>query len=148
MQERSSSCYDPNRPNIKVVLLAFIKAEIKFLVKKQGAALMVSPEGKLIGMNKMAQIPEYRVKTTLSVDSLAYLLRLLVEAGIIVAMPRSELMAFVARNFQTPGIGQACLSPNSLGTKYKQVVQTTARNVNAALLRMLKILNKDFDISL
>lgn len=148
LQERTTVCYDPQRQNLKVVLLAFIKAEIKFLTKKQTSALMINSEGQMKKMNLLSQVPEYRMKTTLSADSLAYLLRLLVEAGIIVALPRSELMNFVARHVQTPGIGQASLSPNSLGTKYRQVVQTTARNVNAALLRMLKILNKDFDLSL
>jgi cell fate (sporulation/competence/biofilm development) regulator YmcA (YheA/YmcA/DUF963 family) len=147
LQERTSTCYDPQRPNLKLVLLAFIKAEIKFLTKNQSAAIMLSAEGNL-KMTRLAQAPEYRVKTTLSADSLAYLLRLFVEAGIIMAEPRSALLAFMARHVQTPGIGQAYLSPNSLGTKYKQVVQTTAKNVNAALLRMLKILNKDFNLNL
>lgn len=147
LQERTSACYDTQRPNLKLVLLAFIKAEIKFLTKKQGAALMLSSEGQS-QMNRQLQPPEYRIKMTLSADALAYFIRLMVEAGIITAEPRSELLAFMARHVQTPGIGQAYLSPNSLGTKYRQVVQTTAKHVNAALMRMLKILNKDFDMSL
>ena len=142
LQERTSTCYDTERPNLKVVLLAFVKAEIKFLTKKQ-AAFMVSSEGELKKMKLMEQ-PEYRLKTSLSADSLAYLLRLLVEAEILVALPKSEMIAFFARHVQTPGIGKAYLSPNSLGTKYRQVVQTTAKNVNAALVRMLKILNNEF----
>ncbi|MBG6236614.1 hypothetical protein IWX76_003208 [Pedobacter sp. CAN_A7] len=147
MQERTSACYDPQRPNLKLVLLAFIKAEIKFLTKKQNAALILSIEGQT-KMNRMIQPPEYRIKMTFSADALAYFLRLLIEANIIVAVPRSELLVFMARHVQTPGIGQAFLSPNSLGTKYKQVVQTTAKNVYAALMRMLKILNKDFNLNM
>ena len=108
---------------------------------------MLTAEGQS-RMNRMVQPAEYRIKMTLSADALAYLLRLLIEADIIVAVPRSEFLAFIARHVQTPGIGMAYLSPNSLGTKYKQVVQTTAKNVNAALMRMLKILNKNFDLSL
>ena len=148
LQERTTSCYDPQRPNLKLVLLAFIKAEIKYLGKKQSVALRSSPEGFVKNNMLQLQAPEYRMLVTLSADSLAYFIRLMIEGGVIVASPRSELMNFLARHVQTPGIGHAYLSANSLTTKYKQVVQTTAKNVHALLTRMLKILTKDFNVGL
>ena len=88
----------------------------------------------------------YRVKVSISADALAYLVRLLIETGVIVASPRSDLLVFIAKHFQTPGIGNAYLSANSLGTKYRQVVQSTAKNVNAALGRMQRIVGKEFGV--
>lgn len=80
------------------------------------------------------------MKVSLSVDGLAYLIRLMVEAGVILAGSRSELMEFISRHVQTPGIGEGHLSVKSLNNKYKQVVQSTINAVRAALMRMLKIL--------
>ena len=145
-QERRVTCFDPQSPTLVAVLSSFIKAEIRFLKKKQGIALLGQPPLDKRGLIATQQLPEYRVKVSLSADALAYLLRLLIEADVIVACPRSELLLFIAKNFQTPGIGNAYLSANSLGTKYKQVVQTTARNVNAALGRMQRIVGKEFGL--
>jgi len=145
-QERGAPCFDPQSPSLVAVLTSFIKAEIRFLQKKQGIALLGQPPLDKRGLIATQQLPEYRVKVSLSADALAYFLRLMIEAELIVACPRSELLLFIARNFQTPGIGNAYLSANSLGTKYKQVVQTTARNVNAALGRMQRIVGKEFGL--
>jgi hypothetical protein len=143
-QERSAPCFDPLSPSLVAVLTSFIKAEYRYLQKKQGIALLGQPPLTKRGLIATPQLPEYRVKVSLSADALAYLVRLMMETGVIIASPRSELLLFIAKNFQTPGIGNAYLSANSLGTKYKQVVQTTARNVNAALGRMQRIVAKEF----
>lgn len=90
-------------------------------------------------------IDQYRVKLNISADALAYLLRLFIEAGIIDAVPRSQLMLFVAKHFQTAGIGDELLSANSLTTKYKQVVQRTALQINTMLKRMTKTIATNFD---
>lgn len=86
----------------------------------------------------------YKVRTTMSVDCLAYLFRLMVEANLIEAGVKTELMRFIAANFETPGMNAGGLSAASIGTKYKQVVQSTATKVRAALKRMLKQLDGDF----
>jgi hypothetical protein len=146
LQERTTGCYDPQRPNLKLVLLTFVKAELKYLGKKQRVAMGTGAVAYTHSNKLQLQGPEYRMMVTLSVDSLAYLIRLLIEAGVIVANPRSELLQFLARHVQTPGIGHAYLSAKSLSTKYKQVVQSTANSVHALLSRMLKLLNKEFNI--
>ncbi|WP_196858333.1 hypothetical protein [Pedobacter sp. CAN_A7] len=145
-QERGMVCFDPCSPSLVVVLTSFIKAELKYLQKKQGIALLGQPPATKRGVLATQQVPDYRVKVSISADALAYLVRLMIESELIMANPRSELMVFIARNFQTPGIGNGYLSANSLGTKYKQVVQTTAKNVNAALGRMQKIVAKEFGL--
>lgn len=90
-------------------------------------------------------IEQYRVKLNISADALAYLLRLFIEAGIIDASPRSQLMLFIAKHFQTAGIGDELLSVNSLATKYKQVVQRTAIQISTMLKRMTKTIAINFD---
>ncbi|WP_196857873.1 hypothetical protein [Pedobacter sp. CAN_A7] len=145
-QERGAASFDPQSPSLVAVLSSFIKAEIRYLQKKQGIALLGQPPLTKKGLIATPQLPEYRIKVSLSADALAYLLRLLIEAEVIIACPRSELLLFIARHFQTPGIGNAYLSANSLGSKYRQVVQSTAKNVNAALGRMQRIVGKEFNL--
>ncbi|WP_432708846.1 hypothetical protein, partial [Pedobacter sp.] len=145
-QERGTACFDPQSPSLVAVLASFIKAEIRYLQKKQGIALLGQPPETKRGMIAIPQVPDYRIKVSISADALAYLVRLLIETGVIVASPRSDLLVFIAKHFQTPGIGNAYLSANSLGTKYRQVVQSTAKNVNAALGRMQRIVGKEFGL--
>lgn len=59
---------------------------------------------------------------------------------------KTELMRFIAASFETPGMHAGGISATSLGTKYKQVVQSTATKVRAALKRMLKQLDEDLDL--
>ncbi|MNL68538.1 hypothetical protein D3C87_1932750 [compost metagenome] len=79
-------------------------------------------------------------------DALAYLIRLLIAAKAIEPGVRTELLTFVAGIFQTPGTGLNGISPGSMETKYKQVVQSTAVTIRALLIRMLKTLEEEFDI--
>jgi hypothetical protein len=79
----------------------------------------------------------------MNVDCLPYLFRL-VEAHVIETGLKTELLRFIAESFETPGMGANRISAGSLGTKYKQVVQSTATKVRAALKRMLRQLDEDF----
>ncbi len=137
--EWANGVFDKKSPAAHMAVLAYVKAELEYLQKKQNWDLGDRPL-----QLKTTAGPAYRIKVSISADALAYLLRLLVESGIIIAQPRSQLLGFVARNFQTPGIGEQLLSASSLGVKYLQVVQTTAKGVRAALMRMLKILDSRF----
>lgn len=87
-----------------------------------------------------------RIRVLFSVDALAYFFKLLNKAGALDAGPTSQLMVAIAKNFVTPGIGDGFISPNSVTTKYKQVVQTTARSVRPVLSKMLKLLDDEFEM--
>ncbi|PTT00205.1 hypothetical protein DBR11_10575 [Pedobacter sp. HMWF019] len=135
-QERSCANFIPVKESIKTMLLDFVKAELKFLQRKQMSFFSAGDHRQL-----ERKVNTYRMKVSLSVDGLAYLIRLMVEAGVILSGSRSELLEFISRHLQTPGIGAGHLSVKSLNNKYKQVVQSTINAVRAALMRMLKILD-------
>jgi hypothetical protein len=86
----------------------------------------------------------YKIRFLLSVDALAFFIKLLVQAKVIDGGVRTELLAFVAKVFITPGVSSTGISPGSLGVKYKQVVQRTAMNVRAALMKMVKTIDEEF----
>lgn len=85
-----------------------------------------------------------RIRVLLSVDALAYLFKLLNKAGGLDAGPVTQLITAISKNFITPGVGDGYISPNSLTTKYKQVVQATAMRVRVLLVKMLKLLDEEF----
>lgn len=146
--KKSTRCYDLERVRIRQVMYTFIRAELNCLKKKGQLARPVVPAAAPVqhGASSTGKTGTlaYKVRTTMSVDCLAYLFRLMVEANLIEAGVKTELMRFIAANFETPGMGSNGISPGSLGTKYKQVVQSTATKVRAALKRMLKQLDEDF----
>ncbi len=85
-----------------------------------------------------------RIRVLFSVDALAYFFKLMNKAGGLDAGPVTQLILAISKNFITPGIGDGYISPNSLTTKYKQVVQSTAMRVRVLLVRMLKLLDEEF----
>jgi len=87
---------------------------------------------------------DYRIRVTFSVDVLAYLFRLLQKAGALDSGAVSQLMLALSKNFVTVGVGQNSLSVSSLTTKYRQVVQGTARSLSVLLVKMLKLLEEEF----
>ncbi len=114
--------------------------------------IVLREQGKLPDMrivpvessNARAEVLPYRIRTAFSVDALAYFIRLLVEAKVIESGIRTELLSFVSRSFTTPGTGSNGISATSLGSRYKQVVQTTAMQVRAALMRMVGLIDAEF----
>lgn len=87
---------------------------------------------------------DYRIRVLLSVDGLAYFFKLLNKAGALDAGPIARLVVALSKNFSTSRVGHGQLSSHSIMTKYKQVVQTTARSVKTLLLKMLKLLDEEF----
>ncbi|MGF1925183.1 MAG: hypothetical protein ACQUHE_13475 [Bacteroidia bacterium] len=140
--KKAEDAYDQSMPNCRTALLRFIKAEINCLHKKQQLHTEIVDTTHA----QTASPTKYRIKTTLTVDGLAYLLRLLVEAEVIEANPRNQLIAFIASNFQTRGKGEGVISAESLSTKYRQVNQTTALNVRSVLLKMVKQAKESFNL--
>lgn len=99
------------------------------------------------GESQSTQLPEdHRIRVLLSAEGLAYFFKLLQKAGALDAGPISRMVVAITKNFSTPGIGNGHLSSGSLMTKYKQVVQSTAKSVRALLVRMLRILDEEFTI--
>ncbi|WP_316817984.1 hypothetical protein [Pedobacter nyackensis] len=90
---------------------------------------------------------DYRIRVLLSAEALAYFFKLLYKAGVLDSGPVSRLIVSLSKNFTTRGVGNAQLSSGSLMTKYKQVVQTTAKSVRALLVKMTKQLDDEFTIS-
>ncbi|WP_285060269.1 hypothetical protein [Pedobacter ginsengisoli] len=146
--KKSTRCYDLERVRIRQVMYTFIRAELNCLEKKEQLKRPAAPAAPPVqyGASSTGKTGTlaYKVRTKLSVDCLAYLFRLMVEADLIEAGVKTELMRFIAANFETPGMNAGGLSAASIGTKYKQVVQSTATKVRAALKRMLKQLDGDF----
>jgi len=138
-QEKANALFDPCRLSVKHQLLAFIQAELNYFNRKRDFDLLNKP-----GKGLEAGSGNYRVKVNLSADALAYLIRLLCETSVIDTNPRTQLMDFIARSFQTAGIGDKYLSAQSLGTKYKQVTQNTALGLKAMLQKMMKQIDTDF----
>lgn len=89
---------------------------------------------------------DYRIRVLLSVEGLAYFFKLLHKAGALDAGPLARLVVAISRNFTTTRMVNGALSSGSIMTKYKQVVQTTARSVRTLLVRMLKLLDEEFSI--
>ena len=122
---------------LRELLLDLVWAELAYMQRRQKTEDYPPP----------AQANQYRVGLGISVDALAYLLKLSISVGLINASPRSTFLAFVAQHFQTLGIGEAKISVNSLNAKYKQVVQHTALKVRVLLRRMIKQIDSEFDLN-
>jgi len=135
--------YDKTRRKSHELMYAFICKEKSKLPPRR------APESPTPGTDSTAGASEpsvgnYRIRTVFSVDALAYFIRLLVQAKVIEPGVRTELLSFIAKIFSTPGTGSNGISATSLGSRYKQVVQTTALQVRAALMRMVGIIDAEF----
>lgn len=147
--ERAGRGYDNQSPDAKTVLCLYIEAELQYLQRRMyGYGQMQIGAGERQGqaagpVDRHGQ-PVYRIKTTLSVDGLAYLIRLLVEAGAITAAPKTELLQFICRHVETPRTALSHIGYQSLLSKYKQPVQSTAISTRALLKKMLNIIEENF----
>ena len=127
--------------------------ELKEGITEKLVALMIGVNFKSDGFKHYCRsltpppVENYRIAVAFSVDALAYFFKLLINAGVVIAEPKSQLFSFVARYFKTPGTSQGSLSPHSFTNKYNQTVQATAKTVRAALVRMLKLLDREFDLT-
>lgn len=133
--------FSPKNKGIKAMLLAYFKAEIKYRSQKLKVDSSTTPGSLPVSATEQNN---YRLSISFSVDALAYFFKLLVKAGVVNASPKTNLLLFVSKSFQTPGIGTAMLSVKSLDNKYRQVVQHTAITVRTALVKMLKVLDEEF----
>lgn len=134
-------CFDPSRKRPHDLMDALLNVEMG---KLPGIHPIPKSEPVVLATSTTAITSPYRIRTAFSVDALAYFIRLLVEAKVIESGIRTELLNFVSNSFTTPGTGSNGISATSLGSRYKQVVQTTALQVRAALMRMVGIIDAEF----
>ena len=134
--------YDTQGVRCHEIMYNFVLAELARCAPKVEKVIYVTPEPPR-PQQPPAEKP-YKIKTILSVESLAYLIKLMVEAKVIEAGVKTELFAFIASIFETPGTAENGISAGSFSTKYKNVVQATAATVRAKLARMILIIDEEF----
>lgn len=139
---KSADRYDPKRRRNHEIMTDFVNAELTCLRNQHQPEPL--PVTALPGQQGSTANAGYKIRFLLSVDALAFFIKLLVQAKVIDGGVRTELLAFVAKVFITPGVSSTGISPGSLVFKYKQVVQRTAMNVRAALMKMVKIIDEEF----
>jgi len=140
----SASALHTDQPGVCQAMNDVLKLEfhrIKNRQKFQLAAQYVSPSGPF----KADSDTGFQIDTKMSVSCLAYLVRLLVRTELVETAIKSQLLSFVAVSVRTPGTAGRSISVESLTTKYKQVTQHTATTVRAALKKMLRQLDDDFN---
>lgn len=92
------------------------------------------------------KLDDQRIRVAFSVDVLAYFFKLLHKVGALDSGPVSQLLLSVSKTFVTVGLGQNYISVGSLNTKYRQVVQSSARSLRTLLVKMLKQLDDEFAV--
>jgi hypothetical protein len=135
--------FDKNKATIHDVMHSFLSSEISFvqsMILKSRPPYVTNQEP----LKSLSAPDHYKVAFNLSVDSLAYFVKLMVNAGIIEDGVREQLFRYISGNFQTPGTTNAGISAGSFKTKYKNVTQTTAVAVKASLMAMVKLIDKEF----
>lgn len=90
--------------------------------------------------------PDGRIRVAFSSSVLAYFFKLLHKAGGLDSGPVTQLILAMSKSFVTTGMGEGQLSVNGLTTRYKNVVQASAKTLRALLVRMLKHLDEEFDL--
>lgn len=126
----------PGKPKAKDQLLAFVRAELDYMAKKEA--------GSNVKATDLSIKADYRLPVSITVETLAYFFKLLVGTKVIQEKEKMALMLFIAKNFQTPGTSALGISVKSLNTKYRQVVKSTATMVRSMLVGMLNQLDKEF----
>ncbi|MCD0487924.1 hypothetical protein LPB86_06770 [Pedobacter sp. MC2016-14] len=87
----------------------------------------------------------YKINYNLSVDSLACFNRVIIEAGMVDADPRSELYRFLADSCKTKGKKkEQKISVYSIAKAYNNVEPYAIKVIKDFVLKMLNILNRGF----
>ena len=120
----------PGRTSIKILLLNWLEDEMHYIEKKRQLTLMIPPATQ-------GAVPEgdTKIKTTLSVSQLAYMIRILKEEGIIVNDNKAELIRFFSRHFSSAH--NETISRESLRSKYFAFEVSTVKHVQEILNKLL-----------
>ncbi|ACU03145.1 hypothetical protein [Pedobacter heparinus] len=138
--KKKSLKFEPGLADVKTVMLRYVRTELAYLKKIHESIVVKMPP-------VAAPLQADKIAFSFSVDALAYFFKLLVNAGVVVAEPKSQLFRFVAKVFTTPGTADGGIAEHSFTNKYNQTVQATAKIVRAALVRMLRLVDKEFDLA-
>ena len=118
--------------------------EIMTLVENRYGGFFILHNGQ-VGKTYTKE-PDVRIRVAFSAGVLAYFFKLLHKAGGLDTGSVMQLIVALSKNFVTTGIGEGQLSVNGLTTRYKNVVQTSAKSLRALLVRMLKHLDDEFNL--
>jgi hypothetical protein len=136
IHEDKSVKFERMRPDLKEILLGYVNVEMSGMNSHLDTYKPI--------VNAPVVKDAERLPLAISADAFAYLFKLLVKVGVVGAIGRRPMLTFLARSFQTAGIGDNSLSALSLDTKYRQVLNTTAVAVKSILLKMLKQVDEEF----
>ncbi|RZL17146.1 MAG: hypothetical protein EOO89_09395 [Pedobacter sp.] len=124
-------------------LIDFLDTEVRCI-----NILIEKAKPKRVAVSAPIAVPfkpvDYKLRFNFSVDCLAYLIKLMVNANVVEPGVKAELLRYVAANFQTPGTKIGGIAEGSFLTKYKNVTQSTSVTVKAGLMAMLKLVDKEF----
>lgn len=120
----------PGRPTIKVHLLNWLEDEVHYIEKRRQLTFMIPP-----GTQNDSTDGDAKIKTTLSVPQLAYIIRILKEEGIIVNDNKAELIRFFSRHFSSAH--NENISGESLRSKYFAYEDSTVKHVQGILNKLL-----------
>lgn len=118
-----------DRPSLQEQVNIWLQEEISFAEKKKQITFMFSPS---------AQAPKadaFKIVTSLSVPQLAFVVKILKEAGVIKNSNQTDVIRFFAKNFSTEKIKN--ISPESLRIKYYSAESSAVRSVRDVLNKLL-----------
>lgn len=125
--------YSPDLPPIKLQIINWLEEEINYLSKK----LLLDEGSKQ--PNLFNQVEKIKIQTGISVAQLALFHKLQTEVGIITHKNQRDIFRHIAESYSTSKVQD--ISPDSVGSKYYNVDNTTYEAVKTLVIQMLNNLN-------
>jgi len=135
LQVKPGFAFKCNRNSIHDQLSTWLVEELHFVEKKKQLTLMIPPA------DSAAAKDDFKVITILSVQQLAYTIRIFKEAGIITNSNQSELMRFFSKHFSSAR--NENVSPASLRVKYYNLEESTINSIQEVLSLLTTQTRKD-----
>jgi hypothetical protein len=129
------TAYNTNLPGIKDQVVVWLKEEIAYYEKIQEIDKQAEKQSSVV------QEPSVKLKTSLSVAQIAYLMRVMYEAEVISNEHQWEIARFVSESTCTEKSSK--ISYESLYSKYYNVENSTYKTIKEVIIRMLNYVNKD-----
>lgn len=125
----SHIAYETNLPTLRVQLISWLEEEITYLNKK----IALNIQQSALVDNKIE--PQTKIMSGLSVSQLAHFFKLLFEVGVITHDNQSDIIRFLAFNFQTANAKN--ISIDSLKNKFYYIDETNAEPLKDYVIKML-----------
>jgi hypothetical protein len=129
-QIKPSFALKPKRDSLKDILSKWLEEEIHFIEKKQQLTLMMPP-----GVQRFENLNDFKVKTTLSVPQIAYLVRILKDTGIITNDNKTDLIRFFSKYFSS--VNNENISQESLRSKFFAYERSTVTHIQRVLTKLM-----------